>query len=114
MAQRYTQATFELIGFVSKVETTEKVTYLTIGANYDYKNEKGDWVENPYFNRVTIFNSFKSVAEKAQGLKTGDHVLVRGKIRDVVKETEAGDAWFSEKTADYLGLLIAKSAVKEK
>ena len=74
-------ATFHTRGLIGHVREFDDVTKVKVYANYDYKNDNGDWVDNPHANTVTFFKG-KTRDWVNANLGEGDHVEVFGRMRD--------------------------------
>lgn len=101
-------AEFQIIGHVGKIEQHDKVTHLQIAANYRRKDkESGEWQDEPYWNRVTIFNEHdrKYIAEN---LSQGDLVRVKGKMRDTSFDRNGETVWSTDRIVDEFGILAKK------
>jgi len=70
-----------IIGNVGKITTNEKSTYIAVACNESYtkKEAPDEWIENTVWVDVIFFGPVCARIEKA-GIKTGDTVLVVGKL----------------------------------
>ena len=61
-------AEFQLIGRVGSIDVRDNVVNLSVAANYSRRDEKGEWTDDTYWNRVSIFGekTRSYVAEKVQ------------------------------------------------
>jgi single-stranded DNA-binding protein len=76
-----TFAKFEIIGRVGSVNSKDKVTHVAIAANHRFRNAANEWVDEPWWNRVTVFSEHdrRFIADK---VRTGELVRVVGRMRD--------------------------------
>src|SRR3546814_12124191 len=75
-------AEFRIIGRVGSVDTTDKVTHVSVAANYNRK--AGDeWKTDTHWNRVTFF---RKLAESAAELGKGALVHITGRVRQTSYE----------------------------
>ncbi len=73
-------AEFTLIGRVGTIKHVGKTVRVSICANYPFKDDKGQWKEDPHWNEVTIFT--KSIQSYVnEHVSKGDLVHVRGRLR---------------------------------
>src|SRR3546814_3391662 len=70
-------AEFRIIGRVGSVDTTDKVTHVSVAANYNRK-DGDEWKTDTHWNRVTFF---RQLAERAADLGKGDLVHITGRVR---------------------------------
>src|SRR3546814_13035805 len=70
-------AEFRIIGRVGSVDTTDKVTHVSVAANYNRK-DGDEWKTDTHWNRVTFF---RQLAERAADLGKGDLVHIPGRVR---------------------------------
>lgn len=70
-------AEFQIIGRIGKIDTKDKVTYMSVAANYRRKDGE-EWVDDTHWNNVTLFSK---VAARVGKMTTGDLVHVRGRVR---------------------------------
>ncbi len=102
-------AKFEIIGRVGKIDSQEKVTHITIAANYPHKDDTtGEWTDDTFWNRVTIFNDKvrRYIGEKA---KVGDLVRVEGRMRDGSYEKNGETIYTVDRIVDVFGILASKA-----
>ena len=74
------EATFTIIGRVSKTHIADKYVRITTCSNYNYKDtETGEWKQDAYWNQTTAFAD--RAREKAASLEKGDLVKITGRFR---------------------------------
>lgn len=96
-------AEFQIIGRIGSISHSEKVTHMTIAANYRRKAGE-EWREEPYWNRVTIFGE-RDRAYIAQHVGQGDLVRVKGVMKDT-KFERGGETFYStDRIAEEFGVL---------
>ena len=92
-------AEFRIIGNVGSIETRDKVTFLSVAANYGRK-VSGEWEDDTHWNRITLFDKQKA---KADELSKGDLVHIQGRVRqtsfDDNGETRYGVDMIAQKMA---------------
>ena len=71
-------AEFHIIGRVGKIDARDKVTYVDVAANYNRKDDDGQWQSDTHWNRVTCFSR---TAEKVARSGKGDLVRIIGRVR---------------------------------
>jgi single-stranded DNA-binding protein len=80
-------AEFALIGRIGSIKQVGSTMRVTIAANYSRKNKTGDWVDDPHWNEITIFDDgTKTYIDKY--LDKGDLVHARGRIRQANYEKD--------------------------
>ena len=70
-------AEFKIIGRVGAIKDVGTTVRVSIAANYSYKDNRGEWVENVKWNEVTIFNEATQGFVK-RNLTKGDLVYTDG------------------------------------
>jgi single-strand DNA-binding protein len=70
-------AEFQIIGRIGEINIKEKVSYVSVCANYRRK-DGNDWVDDKHWNNVTFFGK---IAERLAKFTKGDLVHVRGRVR---------------------------------
>jgi single-strand DNA-binding protein len=81
-------AEFTLIGWVGTIKQVGKTVRVSICANYPFKDDKGQWMEDAHWNEVTIFT--KSVQSYVnEHVSKGDLVHVRVRLRQNSFERQA-------------------------
>src|SRR5208282_65979 len=72
-------AEFKIIGRVGAIKNVGTTVRVSIAANYSYKNNQGDWIENVKWNEVTIFSESTQGFVK-RNLTKGDLVYADGTL----------------------------------
>jgi len=70
-------AEFKIIGRVGAIKDVGTTVRVSIAANYSYKDNRGEWIENVKWNEVTIFNEATQGFVK-RNLTQGDLVYTDG------------------------------------
>jgi single-strand DNA-binding protein len=70
-------AEFKIIGRVGAIKDVGTTVRVSIAANYSYKDNRGEWIENVKWNEVTIFNEATQGFVK-RNLTKGDLVYTDG------------------------------------
>ncbi|CAN2536494.1 MULTISPECIES: single-stranded DNA-binding protein [unclassified Methylosinus] len=87
-------AEFQLIGRVGAVKKVGSTTHVTIASNYSYKDEGGEWRDDPHWNEVVVFSTVTTrYIEKYIG--KGDLVHARGRVRQNNYERDDGERVFT-------------------
>lgn len=101
-------AEFRIIGRIGKITTRERVTYVSVAANYN-RRDGDDWKKDTYWNSVVCFSN---VAQQTEAAAKGDLVHVTGRVRER-SHGEANDVSYrTELIADTFSVL-AKSDGQE-
>ena len=91
------EATFTIIGRVSKVQIADRYVRITTCSNRNYKDaQSGEWKQDPYWNQVTAFADRDR--ERAAKLEKGDLVRITGSFRQS-RYTKNGETVF---TTDFI------------
>lgn len=98
-------AEFRIIGRVGKISEHEKVTKISIAANYN-RQENGEWVTDTLWNEVTLFGKMIERAAKSQ---KGDLVHITGRVRQNSYEAAEGRRYTVELIADGFATLAKAS-----
>ena len=97
-------AEFRIIGRIGKITARERVTYVSIAANYN-RRDGDDWKTDTLWNSVVCFSN---VAQQIEAATKGDLVHVTGRVREA-SHGEANDlSYRTELIADTFSIL-AKS-----
>jgi len=97
-------AEFRIIGRVGKITARERVTYVSVAANYN-RRDGDDWKTDTLWNSVVCFSN---VAQQVEAASKGDLVHVTGRVRET-SHGEANDpSYRTELIADTFSIL-AKS-----
>jgi single-strand DNA-binding protein len=71
-------AEFRIIGRIGKITPREKVTYVSVAANYN-RRDGDDWKTDTHWNSVVCFSN---VASQVEAAAKGDLVHVTGRVRE--------------------------------
>lgn len=71
-------AEFRIIGRVGKITSREKVSYVTVAANYN-RRDGDEWKTDTLWNSVVCFSN---VAQQVEAAAKGDLVHVTGRVRE--------------------------------
>ena len=71
-------AEFRIIGRVGKITPREKVTYVSVAANYN-RRDGDDWKTDTHWNSVVCFSN---VAQQVSSAAKGDLVHITGRVRE--------------------------------
>jgi len=97
-------AEFRIIGRIGKITARERVTYVSVAANYN-RRDGDDWKSDTLWNSVVCFSN---VAQQVEAASKGDLVHVTGRVREA-SHGEANDlSYRTELIADTFSIL-AKS-----
>lgn len=102
-------AEFRIIGRVGKVTTKDKVTYVEVASNY-HRKDGDDWKTDTLWNSVT---AFRSAAERANKVGTGDLVHITGRVRQNRFEKDGQTTYTVELIADSISVLAKPSEASE-
>lgn len=72
-------AKFQIVGRISRIDTYEKVTKITVASNYPYKDTNGEWREDTHWNQVVAFT--ENTRRVAATLAKGDLAEIEGRVR---------------------------------
>ena len=98
-------AEFRIIGRVGKITTHDKVTKVSVAANYN-RQENGEWVTDTHWNEVTLFGK---LIERAANSQKGDLVHIAGRVRQNSYEAAEGRRYTVELIADGFATLVKAS-----
>ena len=102
-------AEFQIIGNVGKITRREKVAYVSVAANYNWR-EDGEWKTDTVWNSVVCFQNLGSQIESAA---VGDLVRVTGRPRETRHGEGADEKFRTELVAETFSVL-AKGGGEEK
>jgi single-strand DNA-binding protein len=71
-------AEFRIIGRIGKITARERVTYVSVAANYN-RRDGDEWKTDPHWNSVVCFSN---VATQVEAAGKGDLVHVTGRVRE--------------------------------
>ena len=99
-------AEFRIIGRVGKITARERVTYVSVAANYN-RRDGDDWKTDTLWNNVVCFSN---VAQQVEAAAKGDLVHITGRVRES-SHGEANDvAYRTELIADTFSTLSKAEA----
>lgn len=102
-------AEFRIIGRIGGIDAGEKVTHISVAANYNRKDGE-EWVTDAYWNRVTCFGK---IAERARKAEKGDLVHINGRVRQTSYETDGERKYGVDLIADGFAVLASKTNREE-
>jgi single-strand DNA-binding protein len=94
-------AEFRIIGRIGKIDQREKVTKISVAANYN-RQQDGDWTTDTHWNEVSAFGRLIERAAKAE---KGDLVHITGRVRQNSYDTAEGKRFTVELIADGFAVL---------
>lgn len=94
-------AEFRIIGRIGKIDHHDKVTKLSVAANYN-RQKDGDWITDTHWNEVTAFGK---VIERAERAEKGDLVHITGRVRQNSYDAAEGKRYTVELIADGFAVL---------
>lgn len=94
-------AEFRIIGRIGKINEHDKVTKVSVAANYN-RQDNGEWTTDTHWNEVTLFGRHIERAAKAD---KGDLVHIVGRVRQNSYDTEDGKRYTVELIADGFAVL---------
>lgn len=109
----YSNANFQVIGHVGKVELTKTsngktMARINIAVNSTWKNDAGErqekthWIQTVCFNDALVTKVIQPYVEK------GSYILVKGEVRTSKFEKDGEDRYSIDFVVDELGLLSKK------
>lgn len=98
-------AEFRIIGRVGKISEHDKVTKISVAANYN-RQESGEWVKDTHWNEVTVFGK---LIERAAKSHKGDLVHIIGRVRQNSYDAAEGKRYTVELIADGFAILAKGS-----
>lgn len=98
-------AEFRIIGRVSKINEYNKVTKVSVAANYN-RQENGEWTTDTHWNEVTVLGRLIERASKAE---KGDLVHITGRVRQNSYDHADGKRYTVELIADGFAVLAKAS-----
>jgi single-strand DNA-binding protein len=94
-------AEFRIIGRVGKITQRERVTYVSVAANYN-RREGDDWKKDTLWNSVVCFSN---VAQQVESAAKGDLVHVTGRVRESSHGESNEVSYRTELIADTFSIL---------
>lgn len=101
-------AEFRIIGRIGKITAREKVTYVSVAANYN-RRDGDEWKTDTLWNSIVCFSN---VATQIEAVNKGDLVHVTGRVRETSHGEGTDVAYRTELIADTFSVL-AKSENEE-
>lgn len=101
-------AKFEIIGRVAKIEHVGKAIFVNIAANYSKKNDADEWVDDTYWNRVSIF--FDRAKKTAERANKGDLVRVAGRVKDSSYVKDGATHYTTDRNVEEFSILRSATA----
>jgi single-strand DNA-binding protein len=98
-------AEFRIIGRVGKITEHERVTKVSVAANYN-RQENGEWLTDTHWNEVTLFGR---LIERASSARKGDLVHITGRVRQNSYDAPEGKRYTVELIADGFAILAKGS-----
>ena len=102
-------AEFRIIGRIGKINSRDKVTKISVAANYT-RQENGEWVTDTFWNEVTLFGKLIERSAKAE---VGDLVHIAGRMRDSSYDTPEGKRYTTERIVDGFAVLAKASEERD-
>lgn len=102
-------AEFRIIGRIGKISEHDKVTKISVAANYN-RQVDGEWMTDTHWNEVTLFGKLIERAAKAQ---VGDLVHVTGRMRDSSYDTADGKRYTTERIVEGFAVLAKGSEERD-
>ena len=94
-------AEFRIIGRIGKINAREKVTYVSVAANYN-RRDGDEWKTDPHWNSVVCFSN---VATQIENAGKGDLVHVTGRVRETNHGEGTEVTYRTELIADTFSIL---------
>jgi len=100
-------AEFRIIGRIGKITVRERVSYVSVAANYN-RRDGDDWKTDVHWNSVVCFSN---VASQVEGAGKGDLVHITGRVRESNHQGESNDVSYrTELIADTFSVLTKADA----
>lgn len=100
-------AEFHIIGRVGNIEDKEKVTFLSVASNTNYKKD-GEWEQITNWNSVTIFTD--QLRERINAAEKGDLVRIIGNVRQSSRDVDGQKQYQTDLIAEGFAILARKSS----
>ena len=94
-------AEFRIIGRIGKITARERVTYVSVAANYN-RRDGDDWKTDTHWNSVVCFSN---VAQNIEAATKGDLVHVTGRVRESSHGEAKDVSYRTELIADTFSIL---------
>lgn len=103
----FTEATFDITGHVGQIRQHGTALKVNICANYRRKDDRGNWIDDPYWNGVTIWS--EQIQKYIRNhVRVGDLVRAKGVMRDSSYEHEGETRYTTDRTVLRFGRFGAK------
>lgn len=102
-------AEFRIIGRIGKIDQRDKVTKVSVAANYN-RQQDGEWITDTHWNEVSIFGRLMERAAKAE---KGDLVHITGRMRDSSYDTADGKRYTTERIVDGFAVLAKGTEARD-
>lgn len=87
------EASFHIIGRIANEPVIrEKVAFVTIASNRNYKDDSDKWQKSTQFSQVAFFRNL----EWAEKLSKGDLVRIEGDIASTKRSVDGNDVYATE------------------
>ena len=94
-------AEFRIIGRIGKITARERVTYVSVAANYN-RRDGDDWKTDTHWNSVVCFSN---VAQQIEAASKGDLVHITGRVRENSHGEATDVSYRTELIADTFSIL---------
>jgi single-strand DNA-binding protein len=95
-------AEFRIIGRIGKITVRERVSYVSVAANYN-RRDGDEWKTDVHWNSVVCFSN---VAAQVEAADKGDLVHITGRVRESNHQGESNDITYrTELIADTFSVL---------
>ena len=94
-------AEFRIIGRIGKITARERVTYVSVAANYN-RRDGDEWKTDTHWNSVVCFSN---VAQNIEAATKGDLVHVTGRVRESSHGEAKDVSYRTELIADTFSIL---------
>lgn len=94
-------AEFRIIGRIGKITARERVTYVSVAANYN-RRDGDEWKTDTHWNSVVCFSN---VAQHIESASKGDLVHVTGRVRESSHGEASDVSYRTELIADTFSIL---------
>lgn len=99
-------AEFRIIGRIGKITARERVTYVSVAANYNRRDGE-DWKTDTHWNSVVCFSN---VAQQVEATGKGDLVHITGRVRESSHGEPSDVTYRTELIADTFSVLSRAEA----
>ena len=99
-------AEFRIIGRIGSINRREKVTYVSVAANYN-RRDGNDWKADTHWNSVVCFSN---VVQQVEAAGKGDLVHITGRVRENSHGEGTEMSYRTELIADTFSILTKAEA----